>query len=72
MFGKEVANKKAKDTELIRSSWVESAKKRDTFSWQSIDMSGLSEGLYDLTIQITDLVSKKTIFSEYPFILGKK
>ena len=72
VFGREVSNKKAGDKETISSSWVESTKNQDTFSWQSIDMSGLSEGLYDLTIKITDLVAKKSISSGYGFILGKK
>jgi GWxTD domain-containing protein len=80
-IGKEISNKTDKffkyfvedfDKESITISRIETVKQKDTFIWFSLDMKALSDGLYDLTIKITDLVLNQSSSSEYAFMLGKK
>lgn len=74
VLGHEIKNKKDKniEKETITISATEITKKKDSFSWTSVDMKNLSSGLYDFSIRITDLISNESVFSEYPFILGGK
>jgi GWxTD domain-containing protein len=74
VLGHEIKNKKDKniEKEIITISATEITKKKDSFSWTSVDMKNLSSGLYDFSIRITDLISNESVFSEYPFILGGK
>jgi len=70
-IGKEIVNTRVREKEMITTSRTETTEQKDTFNWISFDMSGLSEGLYDFTIKITNLVSSESTSSEYIFILGK-
>ncbi len=72
ILGKEVINKRSGKEESITISRIETTKQSDTFNYLTIEMKGLSEGLYDLTIKITDLISQESTESEYPFVLGEK
>ncbi len=71
-LGKEVVNKSARKEESITITRTEITRQRDNFNWLTIEMKGLSEGLYDLTIKITDLVYQESTSSEYSFVLGRK
>jgi len=71
-IGKEIVNKRVREREMITTSRTETTEQKDAFNWVSFDMRGLSEGLYDFTIKITDLVSSESTSSEYVFVLGKE
>jgi len=68
-FGNEIVNKRVGKKEMITTSRIEKTKLNNTFNYLSVDMRGLSDGVYDLTIKVTDLVSKKSASSEYAFVL---
>jgi hypothetical protein len=68
-FGNEIVNKRVGKKEMITTSRIEKTKLNNTFNYLSVDMRGLSDGVYDLTIKVTDLVSKKYASSEYAFVL---
>ncbi|MCK4966637.1 hypothetical protein KAS50_06380, partial [bacterium] len=71
-LGQEIINKKIKKKEVITTTQTETVRQKDTFNYLLFDMKGLSVGIYDMTINIKDLISGETTSSDYPFYLNKK
>ena len=71
-IGVRAVNEILDEKEMIATSVNEMTKQKDTFHWISFDMSALTEGLCDMTIKVTDNISRNSSIARYAFMLGNE